>query len=336
MARSPRQPVRVACNHYDRTIAAIQRLVTSDKPDIDVVETPDLIEMFIAMHEGKYDASEFSFGEMVYQTSREAGRFIAVPVFPLRMFRHSAIFVNASSGIQGPEDLDGKKVALYRVAQTTCIWIRGMLKDEYGVSPKIWYAPSIHHWDDEAERAAIRARDGSTVEWLDKRDGKTTMASLDEALREGEIDALCSAAMPPSFVKGDSRVRRLFENYDEVERDYFYKTKIFPIMHVIAVRKPVAEKHPDLPAAIFRLFSKAKKWSRDWIAGEGRVGLLWKDAYLEKERRLFPEHPWSYGFGQNRRVIEKFLGYCYDQGVSARRLTAEELFAPSTRDLKEE
>lgn len=329
--------ITLACRNYDRTHAAIRQIVGSQGLDVHIHELTDAADMFTAMFRGEYDVSEFSFGELVYNFSRNPDSFVAIPVFPLRMFRHSWIFVNASAGIKSPEDLRGRKIGLYRLAQTACIWIRGILQEEYGVSAKntSWFTPSIHNWPDDTERNKIRAPDGSAVSWLERKQGQSNIEALDTALREGIIDAICSAVRPPSFIKRDITIKRLFGNYEDVERTYFDKTKIFPIMHVLAVRKDIVEKHPDLPLRLFELFSQAKKLSNEWIKKEGTVCLAWKDSYLEKERQIFQEDPWAYGLRKNLHVIEKFLSYCYEQGVSVRKTDPRELFASSTWDVEE-
>jgi 4,5-dihydroxyphthalate decarboxylase len=328
----------LACRDYDRTRRVLDGTIRPSKIELEVVEMNNVADTFTAMYEGKYDASEFSLAELVYHLSRNTANFLAIPVFPLRMFRHNMIFLSALAHVNNPEDLRGKRIGLFRLAQTACIWMRGLLADEYNVLAKDvkWYTPSIHHWDDDVERHAMRPRDGSVIEWMDKVAGESNLAALERALLGGEIDALCTAVLPSSYLNGDHRVKRLFDNYYDVEAAYYRKTGIFPIMHTIAVRRSVVEKHPELPASLFTLFSRAKQVAYKWLAVEGRVGLIWKDFYIEQEEKTFGRNAWQYGLRFNEHVIEKFLVYCYEQGISARRLTPKELFFPSTWDLDDE
>lgn len=333
----PGYRITLGCRNYDRTQAVINKTLRAEGVDLDVVELTEAEVLFTEMFRGKYDVAEFSFGEMVYQFTRNPNSFVAIPVFPLKMFRHSWIFVNSSSGIRGPGDLRGKKIGIYRLAQTASIWIRGILKDEYGLSPNnvTFCAPSIHHWPDESERIAIEPHDGSVIHWLEKKDGQSNIEALESALRENRVDAICGAVRPPSFVRGDPSIRRLFENYEEVERAYFEKTRIIPIMHVLVARKEVVEDHPDLPEKLFELFRQAKKVSNEWIKRDGSLCLAWKDAYLDRERLVFADDSYAYGMKQNAHVIRKFLDYCHDQGVSPRQVKPEEFFARSTWDLQD-
>jgi 4,5-dihydroxyphthalate decarboxylase len=329
----PNDKITLACRNYDRTQAIIRGLVKADGFDLQVTEMTDVPKMFTAFFRGEYDASEMSLAELVYYTSRGQNDFIGIPVFPSKMFRHSFIFCNGSSGIRSPADLEGKKIAFPRLVQTACIWIRGTLVKEYQISAKNtgWYATALHHWDAKEE---VQPRDGSTVHWLEKR-GKDDNETVESALLEGKIDALGTAQIPSPFIQGDRRIKRLFENYREEEASYFTKTKIFPIMHTLAVRKSAVEKHPDLPRELFRVFARSRRWAKEWLQMDPSLQIVWKNHYLNQERELFKEDPWAYGLEKNAHVINKFLSYCYDLGLSEKALTPRELFHPSTWDLAE-
>jgi 4,5-dihydroxyphthalate decarboxylase len=329
--------VVLACRDYDRTRRIIDGTVKRDGLQLQISEMTDVANTFTNMFNGKYDISEFSLGELVYHVSRGKKEFIGIPVFPLRMFRHGWIFINSSSGINTPYDLDKKRIGLYRLAQTACIWIRGLLADEYGVSPSdtYWYLPSIHHWQDDSEKETFQSRDGSTIRWLPRAGPETNIKVVDAALVNGEVDAVCSAVRPPSFVQGDPRVKRLVEKYDEAERSYYRKTKIFPIMHTLAVKSSIVEANPELPGRIFEMFVEAKNRAWQWLRGDGSIGLMWKDRYMEEELELQDDDPWIYGLRANEHVIQKFLDYCYAQGVSASPLKPQDLFVPATWDFRD-
>jgi len=328
--------ITLACRNYDRTQAIIRGQLKLEELQLQVQEFSRVPDMFARMFRGEFDASEMSLAELVYYTSRDKNDFIGIPVFPLRTFRHRFIFCNSSSGIRKPEDLEGKTIAFPRWVQTACVWIRGILAEEYKISFRktAGYVAGLHNWEDD-ERKEIKMRDGSVIRFLERR-GESTDETVDRALREGEVDALGTAVYPNSFQKGDERVKRLFENYREIEAAYFRKTGIFPIMHVLAVRKSTVARYPDLPRQLFDLLSRAKKMGQNWIRGEGTLSMAWRDAYVEQERQFFDEDPWSYGLQKNIHVIDKFLFYCYEQGVSERKMRPEELFVSSTWDLNDE
>jgi len=277
-----------------------------------------------------------SLGELIYYISRGHASFKAIPVFPSRIFRHGFIFIRKDSGIETPEQLNGRKLGFLRWVQTAALWMRGMLIDEYGVSSKgsEWYVGSMHHWDDADPGATVEPRDGSVIRWM-KAEGRTTAEKACQSLFSGEVDALGVTENQLPAMLGNPNVKRLFENPREVEIRYFRKTKILPIMHILAVRNETAEKYPDLPEKLFRLFVDAKRWAQKWRRVIPSLVEGWPNHYFAQEQEIFGCDPWAYGVEANRHVLTSFLAYCYDQGVSARKLSPEELFHPSTIALSE-
>lgn len=326
----------LACGNYDRTIAVIRGLVKLKGVDLRVVEMNDVVNMFTGVFKGKYDAGEMSLAELIYYTSRGECEFIGIPVFPSRVFRHGDIFCNTLSNIKHPRDLEGMKVGFPRYTQTASIWIRGMLLEEYKISPSklTWYIASVHHWDNGGATEEIRTHDGSLVHHLETK-GKGAYEALELALTNREIDALGTTGPPKAFIRGEKTIRRLFNHPMEEETSYFRKTKIFPIMHVLVVRKSVVEKHPDLPVNLFHLFAQGKKWGQEWVKKPPSLSLVWKNRYIGKEEDIFQGDPWAYGLRRNNHVVEKFLSYCYDLGVSDRKMSPNELFVPNTWDLED-
>jgi 4,5-dihydroxyphthalate decarboxylase len=277
-----------------------------------------------------------SLGELIYYTSRNKADFIAVPVFPSRMFRHGFIFIRKDSAVDGPADLNGRKIGFLRWVQTAAIWMRGMLVDEYGVSAKNseWYVAAMHHWDDQDPGATVEPRDGSVIRMI-QNSGRSTTERACRALLDRQVDALGVTESQLVTLLADNSVRRLFENSREVEANYFHKTKILPIMHVLALQKRVVESHPDLPEKLFRLYADAKRWARRWRRGIPSLVEAWPNHYLAEEQKIFESDPWAYGLEANRHVLEKFLVYCDAQGITGRKLAAEEIFCPSTIKLAE-
>jgi 4,5-dihydroxyphthalate decarboxylase len=304
--------------------------------EFDITETEDVPGMFAGMFKGQFDVAEMSLGELIYYTSRNKADFIAVPVFPSRMFRHGFIFIRKDSAVDGPADLNGRKIGFLRWVQTAAIWMRGMLVDEYGVSAKNseWYVAAMHHWDDQDPGATVEPRDGSVIRMI-QNSGRSTTERACRALLDRQVDALGVTESQLVTLLADNSVRRLFENSREVEANYFHKTKILPIMHVLALQKRVVESHPDLPEKLFRLYADAKRWARRWRRGIPSLVEAWPNHYLAEEQKIFESDPWAYGLEANRHVLEKFLVYCDAQGITGRKLAAEEIFCPSTIKLAE-
>jgi 4,5-dihydroxyphthalate decarboxylase len=328
--------IRLACRNYDGTNAILRGIVRTPELNLEVIERDDVPGMFAGMFKGAYDVSEMSLGELIYYTSRGKAEFVGIPIFPSRMFRHGFLFCRRAAGIKEPRDLSGKNIGFLRWVQTAAIWMRGLLVEEYGVSAKDsrWHVGSIHHWDDADPNAEIAPRDGSVVRWIQGA-GRNAAERACRALLDGELDLLGITESQLPMLLGRSDVRRLFENPREVEADYFRKTRILPIMHVLTIRREVIDQRPQLPLQMFHLFSEAKHWARKWRREMPSLVEAWPQHHLDEERKIFGTDPWAYGLEANRHVITKFLSYCYAQGVSAREITPEELFHPSTLQLAE-
>ena len=328
--------IRLASRAYDGMLPILRGQMTIPGFEFEITETEDVPGMFAGMFKGRYDVSEMSLGELIYYTSRGKADFVAVPVFPSRMFRHGFIFVRNNSAITRPANLSGKKIGFLRWVQTAAIWMRGMLIDEYGVSAKDsqWYVASMHHWDDHDPGATVQPRDGSVIRMIENN-GKNTSERACGALLNGQVDALGVTESQLATLLADTSVRKLFENSRKVEADYFHNTQILPIMHVLALQKHVAERHPELPEQLFRLYTEAKRWAQRWRRAIPSLVEAWPNHYLTEEKEIFKTDPWAYGLEANRHVLDKFLAYCDAQGITARRIAPEEIFCPSTRKLVE-
>jgi 4,5-dihydroxyphthalate decarboxylase len=277
-----------------------------------------------------------SLGELIYYTSRGKADFIAIPVFPSRMFRHGFIFCRKASGISDPSELSGKKIGFLRWVQTAAIWMRGMLADEHGVSAKgsEWYVASMHHWDNHDPGATVEPRDGSVIRMLTNT-GKDTSDRACRALFEGQVDALGITESQLNALLASDAVERLFKDPRDVEIKYFRKTRILPIMHVLALQKSLADRYPELPEKLFRLYCDAKRWAQRWRRAIPSLVEAWPNHYLADEQKLFTVDPWAYGLDANRHVLNAFLTYCDAQGIAARRIAPEEIFHPTTLKLVE-
>ena len=328
--------IRFAGRAYDGTLPILRGQMRMPGFEMEITEMEDVAGMFGGMFKGQYDVSEMSLGELIYYVSRGRADFVAIPVFPSRMFRHGFIFCRKALGIKSPAELSGKKIGFLRWVQTAAIWMRGMLVDEYGVSTRNsdWYVASMHHWDDADPGAVVEPRDGSVIRWM-RNEGKNPFERAYRAIADGEIDVLGVTETQLGTMLANDKLRRLFENPREVEANYFRKTKILPIMHVLTLRRDLAEKHPELPEKLFRLFSESKKWAQRWRRALPSLAEAWANHYLDEEKQIFQTDPWAYGLEANRHVLDTFLSYCHAQGVSGRKIAPEELFHPSTWNLTE-
>ncbi|HEX6512113.1 MAG TPA: PhnD/SsuA/transferrin family substrate-binding protein [Chloroflexota bacterium] len=306
-------------------------------PGVDVRARLDsnVPRVFAALYKGEVDMSEMSLAELIYYTTRGKADFVAIPVFTSRVFRHGFLFVSTESGIAGPADLNGRRIGFQRWVQTAGVWMRGNLVDDYGVSPAetSWYVSSTHHWEDH-EGEDIAPRDGAVIRRY-ATPGKDGLEPACQALLEGEIDAIGITENQAPALLASGRARRLFEDHQAEETAYFQRTRIFPIMHVLAMRRELAEAHPGLPGELFELFSRSKRLAQAAARNLPSWALAWKERYVDDERRIFEGDLWPFGLAANRHVVETFIRYCWQQGIAARHIEAAELFVPSTRELTE-
>jgi 4,5-dihydroxyphthalate decarboxylase len=262
--------------------------------------------------------------------------YTLLPVFPLRLFRHKSIFIRTDRGITKPADLKGKTVATPGYSSTSLTWIRGILQDEYGISPGDvqWIAAAK---DSSADKAGKASKQESMIpDGIEIRQGPP---GLDESelLVSGEADALFHAAEPKAYVDGNPIVGRLFPDSRSTERAYFSKTGIFPIMHAVAIKRALIEQHPWLARAVFAAYSQAKQMSYRRMAQLGWLydELPWYGQELEATQALMGRNFWPYGIAENRLTLETLFRYSFEQGLSARELEIEELFHPAGLELRE-
>lgn len=283
-----------------------------------------------ALNEKAFHLTELSMGSHIVTTARGDAAYIGVPVFLSRVFRHSAMFVRTDRGIRSPADLAGRRIGVPEYQQTAGMWVRGILRDQYGVdTTKMTWFTGGQEKPGIAERIALDLPPHIDVRPI----GPTE--TLNGLLAAGEIDAIFSPRPPSCFVQKTAPVDRLFSNYREAEMDYFRKTRFFPIMHTLAVRKDIAEAHPWLPAKLFAAFAKAKAMSLAELAQNNvlRVALPWVASWYEEARVLMGPNIWPYGFRENREEIAAMTRYAHADGLAARVVDPAELFHPSTLDL---
>ena len=257
--------------------------------------------------------------------------YALLPIFVLRQFRHKSVFIRTDRGIKRPEDLAGRRVGTPGYSSTSLTWIRGIFKDEYGLKPSDieWV---IAAGDSSAETAGrLSKQENRLPEGVRITQGPEGLDDSD-LLETGEVDALFHAAEPRAYVEGNPLIGRLFPDYRRVEQSYFEQTGIFPIMHVIAIRRDVAAENPWLPRAVFDAFAESKAVAYRQMA---RIGwatsmLPWFGKELEDTRQLMGANFYPYGLAKNRKALETLIRYSKSQGFLSRELTVDELFEPSS------
>ena len=317
----------LACWNYDRTRALQNGRVEPEGIELNYLDLPVEETFFRMLRHREFDVAEMSLSSYTVSLMKPERRFVAIPVFPSRFFRHSCIYVHAASGIREPKDLIGKRVGNPEYQMTAPVWIRGILADEHAVPvDAVTYLTGGEEEPGRSEKLKLDLPPSIKVERIGSSE------TLSAMLRDGTIDALYTARMPSSFRNGDGRVRRLFTDYVGVELDYFRRTRIFPIMHVIAIRSDVYEENRWIAQSLYKAFCAAQRLVYADLEETAalKVMLPWANAHAEDARREMGDDFWPYGFAPNRHVLETFLRYHHEQGLSRRQLEPEELFAPET------
>lgn len=315
---------------YDRTRAIFDGRAPVEGCDITTVPLEPEEAFHRAFRFSEFDISEISMSSYMMTTAREEAHYFAIPALVSRLFRHSGIYIRMDRGIEGPEDLKGKIIGVPEYQITANVWIRGILHDEYAVKPSDikWRRGGLEEPGRE-ERANILLP--ADVDLKNVQPGRT----LSQMLENGELDGVLSARAPTCFLRGAQNVGRLFTNYPAVEEAYFRKTRIFPVMHVIGIRRSLVEKHPWLAVSVYKAFLKAKDLCMKELGQIGHLAtsLPWSVAEYDRVRVVMGEDYWSYGVEGNRHVFETLARYSFEQGFSKRKLDVSEMFVPSTYDL---
>ena len=323
----------LACWDYDRTRALLEGRVGVAGWRIDAKAQPPEETFPRAVADAPFDVSELSLSSYLMQVSRGEGAYIAIPAFVSRGFHHGAIYVRAKRGIETPKDLEGRLVGVPEYQMTMALWVRGILGDEYGVDfRKIRYRTGGANKPGRKERLALELPEDMDVAPIPE--GST----LNELLLAGELDAVIAPTPPDGFTAGDKAVRRLFADPAAEEQAYYARTGLFPIMHVIGVRRTLADEHPGLAADLFRAFVEARNLAmreHDLTArsSANRMMLPWFADQWEATKDLMGDDFWPYGVAENRAELEAVCRYSHEQNLGRKRLSVEALFAPETVEL---
>ncbi len=317
----------VAVGDYDRTRPLIDGTVRIDGVDpIVMTLSPEEI-FFRAFRDAPFDICELSLSSFAVKTAASDCPYVGVPAFLSRAFRHTSIYV-AKDRIARPQDLKGRRIGVAEYQLTANVWARSLLAD-HGVLPSdvIWVRGGLEE-PGRLEKVAVSLPPAVRLE-----DAPADM-TLARLLIDGKIDGVISPRAPSAFEGGDPNVGWLFDNPIAVAKDYYRRTRIFPIMHLVGVRRELAERHPWLPAAALKAFTAAKAAALRHLGDTAatKATLPFVEEQLRDARQLMGTDFWSYGLAPNRHVIDAFLGHHHDQGLSPRLLRADELFHPSTHE----
>jgi 4,5-dihydroxyphthalate decarboxylase len=320
-----RIPITLACGDYDRTRAIKDGRVTVEGCDVTYLPMEPEEVFHRAFKHQEFDVCELSFSS--YMRTMDAGTspYVGVPAFVSRLFRHAAVYIRTDRGIKHPSDLKGKLIGLPEYQITAVVWLRGIMQDEYGVKPTDirWRQGGIEE-PGRTERTPLKPIPGLDLKSVPDK-------ALSAMLEAGELDAIFSARAPSCFVRGAPNIGRLFPDYREVEKAYYKKTQMFPIMHLIGVKRHLVEKHPWLPASLYKAFSQAKAYAMHDVRDINAllVTLPWLVAEVEETVALMGEDFWRYGVKENAREIEALTRYAFEQGLVSRKLSMEDLFPAS-------
>jgi 4,5-dihydroxyphthalate decarboxylase len=277
----------------------------------------------------EFDIAEISLSSHVATVSNGAANYVGIPVFLSRVFRHSGIYIRTDR-ISRPEDLRGMRIGVPEYQQTANVWARGILKDEYGIEPsEIKWRNGGLEVPGRTERTRLQLPPTIDLQSIPKDQ------TLSGMLESGELDGIISPREPQCFSKGRPDIGRLFPDYRPLEEAYFQKTRIFPIMHLIGIRKDIAERHPWLAVSLCKAFDKARELALEELGMIGRLSVMlpWCVSELQRTREIMGRDFWPYGLEANKAQLQAFARYSCEQGLSATTVNAEDLFAPSTLEL---
>ena len=313
--------------NYDRTRPIIDGQVKIEGvAPICVTLSPE--EMFFrAFRHQEFDVSELSISSYCVSVVRGNPHYVAIPVFLSRAFRHTSIYIRTDRGINSPNDLSGRRIGIAEYQLSANVWVRGILERDYGVKPSdiTWVRGGMN----TAGRPEKLKLDLPTEIRIEKAPAGTT---LNQMLADGEIDGFIGPRSPRCFDEGHPQVGRLFGDSVNAASDYFKRSGIFPIMHVVGVRRTLADAHPWLPGALMKAFSAARDCAQQALSDTSatKVTMPFVEDNLQMIRKLMGDDFWSYGVAGNVKVLTAFCEMHYEQGLSPRKLAIDELFHPAT------
>ncbi|MSQ55458.1 MAG: ABC transporter substrate-binding protein [Betaproteobacteria bacterium] len=322
-------PITLACGLYDRTYGLHDGSVPVEGVDLNFLPMMPVETFRRQGRHAEFDASEFSLSTFLVLHARGDRRFVGIPVYPSRRYRHEHVWINAHAGIRTPHDLKGKRVGVQEFVQTAALWIRGFLEHDYGVRTQDvdWYFGGYNEPDPHFKPRIEMAMPANVRTQVIAGD-----TCIDAMLDRGEIDAVLPA-LPASFRRGSPNVARLFPDFRAAEEDYFRRTRIFPIMHVVVIRRELYEQNRWVAQALYKAFVRAKELAirRLTTSPPLHATLPWLTEHIEATQRVMGRDYWSYGLEQNRHVLETAARHAWEQGMLEKPIARiDELFAPET------
>lgn len=323
----PNIPLTIALSEYDHVRDVLDGTVPVPGVDLTVLRMPVEEIFYRFTFHREWDVSEMSFAKVASLMSQGDTTLVAIPVFVSRMFRHSSFYVRADSGLTDPSQLAGKRIGVPEWAQTAAIYSRGILAHHHGVDLASieWFQAGVND-PGRVEKVKLDLRGGLRLTPVPDR-------SLSEMLLAGDLDVVLSARPPAPFVAGNPGIRRLFADYQSAEEVFLQRTGIFPIMHVVVMRRDVYERNRWLALNLMKALETAKDRS---LARMSDITLSyfpipWMAERARAAREMIGGDGWPYGLDANRATLDAFTTWAYEQGVCHRKLDPAEIFAPETR-----
>lgn len=317
----------IAMGDYDRTRPIHDGRVQIDGVDpVTLLLTPEEMFFRVFRHEA-FDVSEMSFSSYCVKLARGESAYVALPVFLSRAFRHTSVYIRTDRGIDSPADLKGKRIGIAEYQLSANVWVRGILEDDHGVKPSdITWIRGGMDTPGRPEKIAITLPDDVHMEPAPEGD------TLNAMLARGDIDGFIGPRWPRCYGEGHPHVGRLFGDSIAAAEDWYHRTGIFPVMHLLGLRRSLAEAHPWLPGTLVKAFTESKRVSQEALADTSatKVTMPFVEDNLARARTLIGPDPWTYGVKGNEATLEAFLDYHYRQGLSPRRLALDELFHPAS------
>jgi 4,5-dihydroxyphthalate decarboxylase len=312
--------------YWDRTLALASGEISPVGTQLTYHSFEDPGDLFRRQcQNAEFQVSEMSASSYIAMRSRGDDRFAGIPVFPSRNFRHSQVYIHTGSGIRKPQDLAGKRVGILEYQMTAAVWIRSLLQHDYGVKPSdvSWLTGGLRSPEFE-ERMHLQLPPDVSLRRI------PFDRTLEDMLETGELDALVSAFPPIALTSPGSEVSHLFPNYRDVEEDYYRRTHVFPIMHLVVMRKDLYEENPWLGSSLFDAFvaSRLQGIRRMGQVTGLAVALPWLESALHETRLLFGGDPFPYGIAKNAHTLAALVRFAFEQGIADKPLDIEDLFIP--------
>ena len=323
-------PITIVAGEMDRMAAIKDGRVKVEGCDVTFIPMEPEEVFFRAFRYAEFDCCELSFSSHMRVTSQGKSNYVGIPAFVSRVFRHSGFYIRTDRGIEKPEDLRGRLVGTPEYQMTAPVWMRGILDDEYGIkSNEIRWRSGGQEEAGRDERTPFEAPQGLDLEPIPED------STLVEMFESGELDALTTARAPSSYILGKPNIDRLFPDFRTAETEYYRKTRMFPIMHLMGVRKDLAEAHPWLAGSLYKAFVEARNVAYQDIAKTAALPIVlpWVNAEVRDTIDLMGPDFWRYGIEECRHEIEALARYSYNDGLSEKLIKPEDLFAESTFEL---